>query len=1158
MKINFTKNHYLWLLCLFMFSYNAYAQTAESIARQYIADNKAEFNLTEEDISELIVTDQYVSQKSGITHIYFTQARGGIQVFNAIINVNVANNRVLNMGSRAVSDLSGSIKSSSASISAQQAVEAAAQHLSLSLIDPLVILESDSDDPSQSVLFSDGGISLEPIPARLLYQPMEDGSVRLAWDLSIYTLDAEDWWQIRVDAASGEVLDKNNWVSKCNFASHADEGVHYHGESSNNNDAPKVIEIASSGITTTESSVFSSQYRVFPEPVESPSHGVRELISGETVIDKTASPYGWHDIDGISGHDFNIGRGNNVHAYYDGNNLNGPAPTLDPANGGLDDAKGTNHVFDFPANLDEDDPLLYRDAAITNLFYWNNLIHDVFYNYGFDEASGNFQENNYEYGGLASDYVYAEAQDGSGANNANFATPPDGRNPRMQMFLWTGNPRRDGDFDNGVIVHEYGHGISIRLTGGPSTSSCLGNEEQMGEGWSDWFALMLTQKSGDSGPDRRGIGTYVLYEGTDGDGIRPSPYSTDMAINNFTYKDIAGLRAPHGVGFVWATMLWEVTWKLIDAHGFDPDLHNGTGGNNMALELVTLALKLQPCSPGFIDGRDAILQADSILYGGANYELIWEAFAKRGLGYSADQGSSADKRDGTEAYDLPTIGLLLAADKESVGTGGSITYTLSAINRSFDPITNVVITNPLPEGTTFVSASDGGELVNGVVTFPPVDLAIGGSVSRTFKVKVNDSPYTTTIMLDNIEDSVSNATNWTRAGTAHNIWMEDSTNTFSGNKAWFVKDEETITDQYLIRSFDLGSTENNHLSFWHEYDTEANYDGGVVEISFDGGATYEDLGNLMVKNSYNSAIDGPLLGVAPYGPIPGRRAFSGQSLDYLNTIVDLSDYNGQTVTIRWRLGTDVMVGGIGWWIDDVGILDVTSIKNAANVTCDQGYTATADLGRLGTIVFESEIDETVYLSSLDAVGKENHIEISWFTAAESNNSGFEIQRRTSNSSYEALEWIDTKGESRSDVKYKYKDREVVISTVYYYRLKQVDIYGNETFSQEVTAVLGEKNKDSDETARTTDSNPDAEEFSFNVYPNPVQDNLIISIQNSNENEFTIQVLDLQGRQVIHRQISGSGSDVIGIRVNHLDEGIYLLRVMGNNLTQTRKIKVNQH
>ena len=125
----------------------------------------------------------------------------------------------------------------------------------------------------------------------------------------------------------------------------------------------------------------------------------------------------------------------------------------------------------FPAESDQDalrvelfddeidfslEPSEYRPAVITNLFVWNNYMHDVWYNYGFDETSGNFQEANYgrfvddgSLFGPDGDSVNAEAQDGSELaaptlNNANMATSMDGSNPRMQMFLWGAAPF--GDF----------------------------------------------------------------------------------------------------------------------------------------------------------------------------------------------------------------------------------------------------------------------------------------------------------------------------------------------------------------------------------------------------------------------------------------------------------------------------------------------------------------------------------------------------------------------------------------------------------------------------------------------------------------------------------------------------------------------------------------
>ncbi|MDX1579300.1 MAG: M36 family metallopeptidase, partial [Gemmatimonadota bacterium] len=245
--------------------------------------------------------------------------------------------------------------------------------------------------------------------------------------------------------------------------------------------------------------------------------------------------------------------------------------------------------------------------------------------------------------------------------------------PGVEGFVQLIPINRDSDLDNGVIIHEYGHGVSNRLTGGPSNASCLENEEQMGEGWSDYLGLIMTMREGDTPGQGRGIGTYVEFQETDGPGIRPHPYSTDMTVNPHTYNDIALESVPHGVGSVWAAMLWDMTWSLIEQEGFDPDLINGTGGNNIALQLVMDGMKLQPCSPGFVDGRDAILEADTLLNDGAYSDRIWIAFANRGLGYSADQGLSTSRSDGSEAFDLPP-GVTVANEEEALPNG----YALSA------------------------------------------------------------------------------------------------------------------------------------------------------------------------------------------------------------------------------------------------------------------------------------------------------------------------------------------------------------------------------------------------------------------------------------------------------------------------------------------------
>ena len=148
--------------------------------------------------------------------------------------------------------------------------------------------------------------------------------------------------------------------------------------------------------------------------------------------------------------------GNNGHAYLDRNNDNMP------------DAGGTrvnNGVFDAVSNFGEDPTSAANQAvAVQNLFFHINRVHDILYANGFTEATGNFQNENFAPGGKDRDAVNAEAQDGGGTDNANFATPPDGSNPRMQMYLWTGIGGTHEVFANGTAYDAVEAGFGPRLT----------------------------------------------------------------------------------------------------------------------------------------------------------------------------------------------------------------------------------------------------------------------------------------------------------------------------------------------------------------------------------------------------------------------------------------------------------------------------------------------------------------------------------------------------------------------------------------------------------------------------------------------------------------------------------------------------------------------
>lgn len=156
--------------------------------------------------------------------------------------------------------------------------------------------------------------------------------------------------------------------------------------------------------------------------------------------------------------------------------------------------------------------------------------------YGFDEVSGNFQQHNFGRGGEENDGIITNAQDGSGYNNANFMTPPDGQNGRCRMYLWnTATPYRDGDLEAGIVIHELTHGLSTRLTGGPADSGCLGWGESggMGEGWGDFLATVIRSTSNYSDYS---MGAWAANSER---GIRKYIYST------VSYSHIASIFSTH-------------------------------------------------------------------------------------------------------------------------------------------------------------------------------------------------------------------------------------------------------------------------------------------------------------------------------------------------------------------------------------------------------------------------------------------------------------------------------------------------------------------------------------------------------------------------------------------------------------------------------------
>ena len=356
--------------------------------------------------------------------------------------------------------------------------------------------------------------------------------------------------------------------------------------------------------------------RVFTaSPGAVPAADGRVLVSFDG--DPAASPQGW-----VGSARKTIGNNAVAATDLDHNNLVGANETQPEAD--------ASDSFDFPFSSAED-AAAFKEASVANAFYLVNDWHDRAYLLGFTEAAGNFQTSNFGLGGAQNDEVQIDSQDGSGISNANFATPPDGQRPRMQLFLFDlaqgDTLRQDGDFDPTVAYHEMTHGLTNRLVGGGSTG-CLVNLQSggMGEGWSDFLAASFL--------DDPVIGAYVTGDATVG--IRRA----SMASSPFTYTDVQNrnLTDVHDVGELWAATLWDIRSVL---------------GRAETETLIVAAAKLTPCVPSMLNGRDAILEADTTIHAGANRCALWTAFAGRGMGTGASSPNDRASTSIVTSTDVP-------------------------------------------------------------------------------------------------------------------------------------------------------------------------------------------------------------------------------------------------------------------------------------------------------------------------------------------------------------------------------------------------------------------------------------------------------------------------------------------------------------------------
>ena len=1120
-------------------------ETDRKVAFQLLNTHKAALGLSTDDLNNLAISSTYLDRTSGARIVYLQQTYRGIPVYNKFQVLAFKNDQPVSNSGRIENNNKISKHASLVStISAEAAINAALADRALVATQPAQLLRSKDD--GQRLEFSKMGISRDNITAQLMWVPSEDNShqLNLGWQIYIAPINSSDLWLVRLDANNTKTLGVTNLTVYCNWDGADKKNI------VNNNSNKTVLSNTISGdekinaplltlpVGSDPALLNSASYLVIKYPAEAPSFQAASVHTDPWLMSAgNATTHKWH-FDGTT--NYTITRGNNVWAKEDRLATN--------SNSGVPATSSTSPdplTFNFPPNyLAAPTTEAFQQFAITNLFYWNNLMHDISYLYGFDETAANFQADNLGRGGSGNDFVYADAQDGSGTNNANFGTSADGINGRMQMYLFTTpNPDRDGDLDNSIICHEYGHGISHRLTGGPASGAgCLSNSERGDEGWSDYYALMMTTDWStalvtDGFNKPRPMGTYVRAQAPTGTGIRVYPYCTNMAVNPWTYSGVQSSGGEvHDIGEIWCATIWDMTWNIIQTAGINPNLFNpaGAGGNSIALKLVVLGEKLQKCSPGFLDSRDAILQADQVLYNGLYHCEIVNAFARRGMGFDASQGSSNSTSDQVQGFSTVETSLKVTESITSQQEGLPVTYT-NRVTAYCAAINNFILRDTLPSNVTYVS---GGtyDAPNRVVSFP-VNLAPGASQDYSFTVNINSGTYFLPVTL--LDEPVTNAaipTGWaTTIGTGPSNWVTSTAQNHSPTRSLFATDNAAAITDFRVSttaSIPLG-VPTSILSFWHNYNTEPGWDGGVVEISTNGGVNWTDLGPYFTTNGYNSAVGGT-------NPIAGRSAFSGTSGGWIQSTVSLLPFANQNAMFRFRMTSDDNTAATGWYVDDISVISQAQV-NMRSSLFNAGGTR---VWFKDTVTLIIPVIVPVELISFTATARDNgKVLLEWSTASEQNNKGFQVERTpdvaNGNYRWEKIGFVNGSINSSSIKRYSFDD-EPIGGKRFVYRLKQINLNENFKYSENRLVVL----KGLDYSL-------------YSSYPNPARDIANIKYKIPENNFVDIRLFDYSGKLI--KQLVGENKEPgiyqVSFSTGNLPAGLYFYKLEAGSFSETKRLTV---
>ncbi len=518
---------------------------------------------------------------------------------------------------------------------------------------------------------------------------------------------------------------------------------------------------------------------------------------------------------------------------------------------------------------------------------------------------------------------------------------------------------RDGDLDSGIVAHEWGHYLHHRLAA-CGAAQC----GAMSEGWGDFSALFALVRPTDDPHRVYPMGVYAAVSFADAYyGIRRAPYSTDLTKNGFTFGHIqqsatlpttfpiaftGNNEEVHNAGEVWAAMLWQAYVALIDKDGY------ATARREMS-DYVVASLLLTPSDATFTEARDALLAAAQALDPTDTVALA-QAFAVRGAGSCAVAPARTSTNLNGVVEDFALRGKLgigpatitdasVSCDTDGILDAGETgQLRVAIINGGMAALTNTTVTvSTTTPGVTIVAPS------RTAAPIAPLATSLEAFTIRLAPTVTAQTPIAITVQLTDASACVTSAmttatiaanydvapnaattddveaaqTVWTTAGTA-GMWGREL---LGASMGWHGLDLTSVGDGQLVSPPLPVGTGNLVVAFAHRFDFEWStgtfWDGGVIELSTDGGSTWADAATFGVTPGYTGTLT-----TTSGNPLGGRNAYGRRNAAYPNrNNVSLNfgtQFAGQTVRLRFRIGTDQAAGVGGWELDDIAITGLTA------------------------------------------------------------------------------------------------------------------------------------------------------------------------------------------------------------------------------------------